>query len=96
MSTGPLDPPRAEPIPVDSARALFDYEVRRDGRVVAQLRAVQSPGGVTVETEVYPVGSRPTDTPVVRPFTFASPDQAQRFADEALTALEYLNCTVVA
>jgi hypothetical protein len=78
----------------DSTRALFTYEVRRDGRVIATLEAHQSDGGTTVETEVFPLAGTRREHGVTRPFTFGSPDQARRFADEAIIVFEYLNCTV--
>jgi hypothetical protein len=76
---------------------LYSYRVRREGRVVAQLRALGAPdGSVLVETEVHPI-SRPVgeSAPIVRPFAFPDADYARRFVDEALLALEYLNCQVV-
>ncbi len=74
---------------------LFSYEVRRDGRPLASLHAIGVDGGVTVETQVWPV-SQPRDGDAVRrPFRFASREAAQRFVDETLVALEYLNCQVV-
>jgi hypothetical protein len=73
---------------------LFTYEVRRDGRPIASLRGVAADGAVTVVTEIHPAG-RSSGATVERPFVFASADAAQRFADETLTALEYLDCVVV-
>lgn len=84
----------ADPDPTDDAVTLFDYEVRREQRVVARLRAVPNGGGITVESEVYPVTQADGTTPVMRPFAFQTLEQARRFADEALVAFEYLNCTV--
>ena len=75
-------------------RSLFDYEVRRDGRVIATLQGQQSSAGTTVETEVFPITSAPGEPGMTRPFAFASPEHARRFADEAMVAFEYLNCTV--
>jgi hypothetical protein len=77
-----------------AAREIFRYEARREGRPVATLVGVEVGGEVTVETEVFPVTQKPTDEAVTRPFTFHSRDHARRFADDALTALEYLNCVV--
>ena len=61
------------------------------------LRGVQmQPGaGVTIEAEVYPVDSPNPGAVLRRPYRFATADQAMRFVDEALTALEYLNCSIV-
>ena len=85
---------RAESAAADSARSLFQHEVRRDGHVVATLRAHETADGVTVEAEVFPVTQAPGEPGVTRPFAFASLDHAHRFADDALVAFEYLNCTV--
>ena len=75
---------------------LFAYEARKDGRPVARLRGVTTEnGGVTVEAEVFPVTKAPGTEAVARPFTFGSADAASRFVDEALVALEYLNCEIV-
>jgi len=74
---------------------LFSYEVRRDGRAIASLRAVGIDGGVTVETEVWPVSQPPDGDSVRRPFRFASREAAERFVDETLITLEYLNCQIV-
>lgn len=74
---------------------LFVREVRRDGRPLVVLRGVQNASGVTVETEVFPAGAKPGIEPRVRPFAFATREQAARFVDDALDSLEYLNCYVV-
>lgn len=94
MSTFPRDDSRAGSAEADPARFLFQYEVRRDGRVIVTLRAHRTAAGVTVESEVFPVTQAAGEPGVTRPFPFASPDHARRFADEALVALEYLNCSV--
>ena len=79
-----------------SEHRLFAYEVRRDGRPVVVMRGIaRDGGGVTVETEVYPIGAKADVEPRVRPFAFASADQAARFVDDALDSLEYLNCQLV-
>ena len=85
---------RAGSAAADPARSLFQYEVRRDGRVVATLQAHETGDGVTVESEVFPVTQTPGEPGLTRPFAFATLDHARRFADEALVAFEYLNCTV--
>lgn len=76
------------------ARDLFRHEVRRDGRVVATLSGSEVSGGVTVATEVHPVTGLAGQDPLLRPYAFSTPEHAHRFAEEALTALEYLGCTV--
>ena len=77
------------------APALFQHDVRKDGRVVASLRGVRTADGITVETEVYPLTHAVGDEPIPRPFSFATADQARRFVDEALVAFEYLGCAVI-
>ena len=43
---------------------------------------------------MFPVTQAAGEPGVTRPFVFTSLDHARRFADEALVAFEYLNCTV--
>ena len=75
-------------------RELFRHELRRDGRIVALLWGVEGEsGGVTVETEVHPAATRGAE-PERRPFAFATRDQAARFVEEALYALQYLGCAI--
>ncbi|MSO94300.1 MAG: hypothetical protein EXQ81_00720 [Thermoleophilia bacterium] len=75
-------------------RPLLEHEVRRDGRVIATLRAHYTETGVTVESRVFPVTENGGTTALNRPFAFSTIDHARRFVDEALVAFEYLNCTV--
>ena len=88
----------AEQAPQPAPRKeLYSYEVRREGRVVVQLRALgATDGSVTVETEVYPVNkaNKAPGESISRPFEFPDADYARHFVDEALLALEYLNCQV--
>jgi hypothetical protein len=79
----------------NSPVSLFAYEARKEGRTVALLRGIAGVNGaVTVETEIYPVTAAATADPQVRPYAFPSREQATRFVDEALLALEYLGCTL--
>ncbi len=94
MSRKPAGATRAESADADLARSLFQHEVRRDGRVVATLLAHETDDGVTVESEVFPVTQAAGERGVTRPYAFTSLDHARRFADDALVAFEYLNCTV--
>jgi hypothetical protein len=75
---------------------IFAYRVNHQGRPVVVLRGLQSPGslGLTIEAEVHPVESAARAAVLRRPYRFASRDQALRFVDEALLALEYLDCSV--
>ena len=54
-----------------------------------------SDSGVTVETRIFPVEAVPPGDGkrVDRPFPFSTLDQAQRFVDDSIVALEYLGCT---
>ena len=89
LSPGSLRAPGSE-----GDETLFAHEARRNGTVVATLRGVWRPdGGVIVEASVTPVGHSPDDA-IARPFAFASAEQASRFVDEALLALEYLDCDI--
>jgi len=83
------------PGPDDPAgETLFSHEARRNGTVVATLRGSWRPdGGVIVEANVIPIGHTPDDA-IARPFAFATAEQASRFVDEALLALEYLDCDI--
>ena len=83
-----------EPAQAGSTRSLFNYEVRRDGRVIATLEGRQSAEGTTVETEVFPASAAAGEPGITRPFAFGSTEHARRFADEALVAFEYLNCSI--
>jgi len=88
----PAVSPATEPAPHE----IFVYRAHRDGRPVVILRGLQSPGslGLTIEVEVHPVESGSRGSVLRRPYRFASRDQAMRFVDEALLALEYLDCEV--
>jgi hypothetical protein len=86
----------AAPVRAVPPAEFFLREVRKDGRPLVVLRGVQNDtGGVTVETEVFPAGAKPGIEPRLRPFAFATREQALRFVDDALDSLEYLNCHVV-
>jgi hypothetical protein len=75
---------------------LYTHEIRKEGRPVVKLTAVTNGDAtVTVETEVFPVTLPPGQSGVRRPFRFAGNEAAERFAEETLLALEYLNCDVV-
>jgi len=94
VSAAPSDVTQAGSAAADSARSLFEHEIRRDGHVVATLRAYQTAEGFIVEAEVFPVNQPAGQPGIPRPFAFGSLDHARRFADDALVAFEYLNCTV--
>jgi hypothetical protein len=75
---------------------IFVYRAHRGGKPVVILRGLQTPGslGLTIEAEVHPIESGERGSVLRRPYRFASRDQAMRFVDEALLALEYLDCSV--
>jgi hypothetical protein len=79
----------------DRRRSLLRHEVRYGGRAIVVLEALATDDGVVVETEVFPVNDAPGAPSETRPFTFATPEQARRFVEDALVSLEYLDCTVI-
>lgn len=85
------------PAPVPELHEIFVYRAHREGRPLVILRGLQAPGsmGLTVEAEVHPMEAGARGPVLRRPYRFASRDQAMRFVDEALLALEYLDCSVV-
>jgi hypothetical protein len=91
-------PGAAEPSPAPAqpaaARELFVRHARKDGRLIAVLRAVDHGVSCVVEAEVYPHGS----TQLVRPgpYTFPDAHRASAFVTEAVAALMYLGCDIQA
>ncbi len=75
-------------------RELFVRHARKDGRLVAVLRAVDRGGSCIVEAEVYPQGTTQLSRP--GPYTFADAHQASAFVTEAVAALMYLGCDIQA
>jgi hypothetical protein len=84
----------AEPPTAGTARTLFTYELRREGRIISTLEGKQSDSGAVVDTVVFPPGDNPGTAGISRSFPFSSAEIARRFADEALVAFEYLNCSL--
>ena len=76
------------------ARELFVRHARRDGRSVAVMRAVDHGDSCVVEAEVFPAGALEAVRP--GPYTFADAHQATAFVTEAVEALMYLGCDVLA
>jgi hypothetical protein len=69
-------------------------EAVRDGRRVAILRCLDGPDGTIVEAMIEPPGG---GDPIRRgPYRFASANEAFRFVQEAMLALQYLGCAVAA
>lgn len=75
-------------------RELFVRHARKDGRLIAVLRAVDHGESCIVEAEVYPHGSTQLARP--GPYTFADAHQASAFVTEAVAALMYLGCDIQA
>ncbi len=81
-------------VPGGYGRELFVRHARKDGRLIAVLRAVDRGGACLVEAEVYPQGSTQLARP--GPYTFADAHQASAFVTEAVAALMYLGCDIQA
>jgi hypothetical protein len=75
-------------------RELFVRHARKDGRLVAVLRAVDRGGSCVVEAEVYPQGSTQLARP--GPYAFSDAHKASAFVTEAVAALMYLGCDIQA
>jgi len=75
-------------------RELFVRHARKDGKMVATLRAVDRGTSCVVEAEVLPQGT----THLLRPgpYTFPDAHQASAFVTEAVAALMYLGCDIQA
>jgi len=73
---------------------LYVRHARKDGQLVAVLRAIDRGDACVVEAEVYPRGSMQHVRP--GPYTFADPHQAGAFVTEAIAALMYLGCDIQA
>jgi hypothetical protein len=77
-----------------ASRELFVRHARKDGRLVAVLRAIDRGDSCVVEAEVYPHGSTQLARP--GPYTFRDAHQASAFVTEAVAALMYLGCDIQA
>ncbi len=75
-------------------RELFSYEVRREGRPLVVLRGLREGSGPALVVEAEVRRGDATEA-VIRPFPFATEQQARRFVDEALLTLQYLDCDVI-
>ena len=83
------------PAPAVGLGELFVRHVRKDGRSLATLRAVDHGTGVTVECELFPRGTElAPEAP--GPYEFPDARAATAFAIEAVEALMYLGCDVQA
>lgn len=82
------------PGPSLGGRELFVRHARKDGRLVAVLRALDQGHSCIVEAEVYPAGGTQLSRP--GPYTFPDAHQASAFVTEAVAALMYLGCDIQA
>jgi hypothetical protein len=92
----PAEAPAATETPPASTepRELFARYARKDGTLVAMLRAVERDGACLVEAEVHPAGSSQAVAP--GPYRFADAQEASAFVTEAVTALMHLGCDIQA
>lgn len=77
-----------------STEHLFVRHARKDDRPVVALRGLDQGEACVVEVEVFPTGGLGADPMPLGPYSFTSLDEAVRFTEEALLALEYLGCSV--
>ena len=73
---------------------LFIRHARKDDRTVVALRGLDRGESCVVEVDVFPSGGLGIDPMPLGPYSFTSLDEAVRFTEEALLALEYLGCSV--
>ena len=76
------------------SRELFVRHARKDGRLVAVLRAFDHGHACSVEAEVYAAGASQMSRP--GPYSFTDAHQASAFVTEAVAALMYLGCDIQA
>ena len=76
------------------AQQLFVRHARKDDRTVVALRGVDHGDACVVQVDVYPTGAVGMEPMPLGPYSFENLDEAVRFTEEALLALEYLGCSV--
>ena len=81
---------------VSAGRELFVRHAKRDGRSIAVMRAIDYGDQCIVEAEVYPIGAATPTAMRPGPYTFADARQATAFVTEAVEALMYLGCDILA
>jgi hypothetical protein len=92
QQTGP-DAPLVAAAGTDG-RELFVRHARKDGKLVAMLRAVDRGSSCVVEADVSPQGTN--QLVKAGPYTFSDAHQASAFVTEAVAALMYLGCDIQA
>jgi hypothetical protein len=81
---------------IAAGRELFVRHAKRDGRSVAVMRAVDYGDQCVVEADVFPLGAASATAMRPGPYTFADARQATAFVTEAVEALMYLGCDILA
>lgn len=69
-------------------------QVRKDGRPVVRMSVSDTGNQWIVECDVYPVDELAVAPKSAGPYIFTSPDEARRFVDESLLALQIFGCEV--
>lgn len=78
------------------AVALFTHTASRDDRPVVTLYGFGNDAldGVTVVAAVWPIYANDGSEPERQFHVFPTREKAAQFADETLTALEYVGCSI--
>ena len=75
---------------------ILAFEATKGEERVMLLEAFSEPDGhITIDAEVWSMKGKKRHEPVLTSYRFANMTIATKFVDEAMIALEYLNCTVV-
>ena len=69
-------------------------QVRKDGRPVVRMRCSDYGSQWVVECDVYPVDELTVEPKQAGPYVFQNGDEAKRFMDESLLALQIFGCDV--
>ena len=83
-------------MPATTGHELFVRHAKRDGRSVAVMRAIDYGDQCVVEAEVYPANSLNATAVRPGPYSFGDARQATAFVTEAVEALMYLGCDILA
>jgi hypothetical protein len=84
-------------IPPESAAGAINglvSQVRKDGRPVVRMRCSDYGSKWVVECDVYPVDQLTVEPKQAGPYVFESGEEARRFIDESLLALQIFGCEV--
>jgi hypothetical protein len=68
--------------------------VRKDGKPVVRLRCADYGDEWVVECDVYPVDQLSVEPQTAGPYSFRSFDEAKKFVETSLLALQILGCDV--